>query len=73
MSNPCVDQITQAFLSNQSEGELEDICVYMGPSRQFGHGFSDFICNALRTKAPVIMRVANILFESSAESLINGN
>ena len=32
----CVEQITQAFLSNQSGDGLDDIRVYIGPSRQFG-------------------------------------
>ena len=45
----------------------------MRSSRQFGHGFGDFIRNALRTAAPVIMRVAKTLFMSSFESLNNGN
>ena len=43
MSDPRVEQITQAFLSNQSRGGLDDICVYMAPSGQFGQGFGDFI------------------------------
>ena len=58
MSDPRVEQITQALLSNQSGGRLDEIRVYIGPSRQFGQGFGDFIRNALRTAAPVIMRVA---------------
>ena len=73
MSDSRVEQITQALFSNQSGGSLDDIRVYMGPSRQFGQGFGDFICNALRTAAPVIMRVAKTLFKSSSESLTNGN
>ena len=73
MSDFRVEQITQALLSNQSEGGLDDIRVYMGPSRQFGQGFGDFICNALRTAACVIMRVAQTLFKSSSESLKDGN
>ena len=44
----------------------------MGPSRQFGQGFGDFIRNALRTVVHVIMRVAMTLFKSSIESLKDG-
>ena len=73
MSYPRVEQITHAHFSNQSRGGLFDIRVYMGPSRQLGQGFGDFICNALRTAAPVIMRVAKTLFKSSSESLKGGN
>lgn len=73
MSDPRVEQITKALLSNQSGGGLDDIRVYMGPSRQFGQGFGDFIRNALRTAVPVIMRVAKTLFKSSSESLKDGN
>ena len=63
MSDPRVEHITQALLSNQSGGGLDDICVYIGPSRQFGQGFGDFIRNALRTAVPVIMRVAKTLLK----------
>ena len=73
MSDPRVEQITQALLSNQSGGGLDDICVYIRPSRQFGHGFGDFIRNALRTAAPVIMLVAKTLFKSSSDLLKDGN
>ena len=73
MSDPRVEQITNALLSSQSGGGLNDICVYMGPSRQFGQGFGDFVRNALCTAAPIIMRVANTLFKSSSELLNDGN
>ena len=73
MSDPRVEQITKALLCNRSGGGLDDIRVYMGPSRQFGQGFGNFIRNALRTAAPVIMRVAKTLFKSSSESLTDGN
>ena len=73
MSDPRLEQITQALLSNQPGGGLDDIRVYMGPSRQLGQGFGDFIRNALSTTAFVIMRVAKTLFKSSSESLNDGN
>ena len=73
MSDPRVEQIRKALLNNQSGSGLDGISVYMGPSRQFGQGFGDFICNALRTAAPVIMLVAKTLFKSSFESLQDGN
>ena len=73
MSDPRVEQITQALFSNQSGGGLDDICLYMGPSRQFGQGVGYFIRNALRTDEPVIMRVATTLVKSSSESLKDGN
>ena len=61
MSDSRVEQITKALLSNQSGGGLDDIPVYMGPSCQFGQRFCGFIRNALRTAAPLIMRVAKTL------------
>ena len=73
MSDPRVEQITQALLSNQSGGGLDEIRVYMGPSRQFGKGFGDFIRNSLRKTAPVIMRVEKTLSKFSSESLKDGN
>ena len=73
MSDFRVEQITNAFLSNQSGGGLDDIRVNMGPSRHFGQRFGDYIRNALRTAALVIMRVAKTLFKSSSESLKDGN
>ena len=73
MSDLRVRQITQARFSNQSGDRLDDICVYMGPIRQFSQGFSDFIRNAFRSAAPVIMSVAKTLFKSSSESLKDGN
>ena len=72
MSDYRVEQITQAILSNQSKGGLYDIRVYMGPSRQFGQEFGDYIRNAFRKAAPVIMRVATTLFKSSSKSLKTG-
>ena len=73
MCDPRVEQITKASTSNQSGGKLDDIRVYMGLNRQFGQGFGDFIRNAVRTAAPVIMRVAKTLFKFSSESLKDGN
>ena len=73
MSDPRVEQITQAILSNQSEGGLDDISVYMKPSWKFAQGFADLIRNALRTAAPVIMRVAKTLLKYNSESLKDGN
>ena len=35
MSDPRVEHITQALFSNQSEGNLDDIRVYLKPTRQF--------------------------------------
>ena len=49
------------------------MCVNMGPSRQICLAFGDFIHNAFRTAAPVIMRVAKTLFNFSSESLKDGN
>ena len=73
MSDPRVSQITHILLSNQSGNGFDDIRVYMGPSRQFGQKFGDFIRNALCTAAPVILRVAKTLFKSSSESIKDGN
>ena len=65
MSDPRVKQITHALLSNQSGGGLDDIRVYMGPSRQFKQGFGYFICNAFSTATPVIMHLAKTLLSSA--------
>ena len=69
MSDPRVKQIKQALIGGQSRGGLDDIRVYMGPSRQYGQGFVDIICNIFRTVTPVIMRVGKTLFKISAKSL----
>ena len=69
MSDLRVKQIKQALIGGQSGSELDDIRVYMGPSRQYDQGFGYFIRNIFRTVTPVIMRVGNTLLKSSAESL----
>ena len=73
MSDPRVEQIKQALIGGQSGSGLDDIRVYMGPSRQYGQGFGDFIRNIFRTVTPVIMRVGKTLFKTSAESLKEGS
>ena len=45
----------------------------MGPTRQYGKGFGDFICNIFRTVTPVIMHVGKTLLKTSAESLKEGS
>ena len=73
MSDPRVEEIKQALIANQSARGLDDICVYMGPSRQYGQGFGDFIRNVIHTAAPVVMRIAKTLFKTSSDSLKEGS
>ena len=73
MSDPRVEQIKQALIGGQSGGGLHDIRVYMGPCRQYGQGFGDFIRNIFRAVTPVIMRVGKTLFRTSTESVKEGS
>ena len=69
MSEPLVEQIKQALLSGESGSGLNDIRVYIRPSRQYGQGFGDIICRLM----PDIMRVAMTLITTYSESLNNGS
>ena len=73
MSDPRVEQIKQALIGGQSGSGLDDIRVYMGPSRQYGQSVGDFIRSIFRTVTFVIMRVGKTLFKTSAESLKEGS
>ena len=57
-----LEQIKQVLIVGQSSSKLDDMFVYMGQSRLYGHGFGDFICNIFRTVTPVIMRVGKALY-----------
>ena len=73
MSDPRVEEIKQALISGQqSGGGLDDIRVYMGPSRQVGRGIGDVIRNIGMRIAPVILRTAKKLFTSSSDALKDG-
>lgn len=73
MSDPRVEQIKLALKGQQSGGGLDDIRVYMGPSRQVGRGFGDFVKNIGMKIIPVIVRTAKKLFTSSSEALKDGS
>ena len=73
MSDPRVEQIKQTLIGDQSGIKLDDIRVFLGPSRQYDQGFGDFICNNFCTVTPVIIRVGKSLFKTSAESLKEGS
>ena len=69
MFNPRVEQIKQAQIGGKPGSGLDDIRVYMRPSRQYNQGVGDFIRNIFRTVRPVIMHVNNTWVKTSAESL----
>ena len=73
MSDLRVEEIKQALIVNQSGTGLDDIRVYMRPSRQYCQGFGDFIGNVIHTAAPVVMRIAKTLFKTSSDSLKKGS
>ena len=72
MSDPRVEQIKQALIGQQSGGGLDDIRVYMGPSKQIGRGFGDVIKNIRMKIIPVVIRTAKKWFTSSSEALKDG-
>ena len=72
MSDPRVELIKQALSGEQSGGGLDDIRVYMGPSKQVGRGFGDVIRNIGLKIVPVLFRAAKTLFKTSSESLKDG-
>ena len=73
MSDPRVEEIKKALIANQSGSGLDDIRVYMGPSRQYGQGFNDFVRNIIHTAAPIVMRIAKTCFKTSSDSLKEGS
>ena len=69
MSYPRVEEIKLALIANKSGSRLDDIRVYLGPIRQYGQGFGDFIRNVIPTAALVVMRIVTTLFKTSSDSL----
>jgi hypothetical protein len=73
MSDPRVEQIKLALSGEQSGAGLDDIRVYMGPSRQVGQGFGGIMKSIYRMVAPVVLRIGKTLFKTSSEALKNGD
>ena len=72
MSDPRVEQMKLALSGEQSGAGLDDIRVYMGPSKQGGGGLGDLIGRFVRWIAPTALRAGKTLLKSSSESLKDG-
>ena len=72
MSDPQVKQNKQAVIGQQSGGGLNDIRVYMGPSKQIGRGFGNVFKNIGMKIIPVVISTAKKWFTSSSEAFKYG-
>jgi hypothetical protein len=76
MSDPRVEQMKLAMSGEQSGGGLDDIRVYMGPSKQAGQGLSGILGSLGRLGrwiTPIALKIGKRLIKSSSEALKDGN
>ena len=76
MSDPRVEQLKLVMSGEQSGGGMDDIRVYMGPTRQSGQGLGGILAPIARFGrwlAPIALKIGKSIFSNSSAALKDGN